>query len=99
MDSPVAVITGASSGIGYEKSILLASKGYRVVLAARRVERLNEVAGKIRSLEGEVLVCQTDVTRESQVLSLVNRTVESFGRIDAIVNNAGRGQCPGGDIM
>jgi len=88
---PVAVVTGASSGIGAQTALALARRGWAVVLAARRAERLTEVAEKCRAGGGEAIVQVTDVADASQVERLVQMTVERFGRIDVMLNNAGYG--------
>jgi NADP-dependent 3-hydroxy acid dehydrogenase YdfG len=85
----VVVITGASSGIGEATARRLAAEGGRVVLGARRVDKLQGVADEIRSAGGEALAVATDVTRREQVKALVDAAVERFGRIDVLVNNAG----------
>jgi len=87
----VAIVTGASSGIGMETACALARRGGTVVLAARRVERLEDVARRCRELGGEALVVPTDVADARQVEALVGRAVEAFGRVDVMVNNAGFG--------
>ncbi len=81
--SPVAVITGASSGIGAATAIALGRRGYRIVVGARRVERLARVAG-----EGGVAL-RLDVTDEVSVSDFVREVGKRFGRIDVLVNNAG----------
>ena len=81
--SPVAVITGASSGIGAATAIALGHRGYRIVVGARRVERLARVAG-----EGG-LALRLDVTDEQSVDDFVREVGKRFGRIDVLVNNAG----------
>jgi short-subunit dehydrogenase len=86
----VAVITGASSGIGKETAIEFARRGYAVVLAARRTDRLEEVAQQC-SASPATLIVPTDIAQESQVQALVDQTMERFGRIDVMVNNAGYG--------
>jgi short-subunit dehydrogenase len=70
---------------------MFASRGWTVVLAARSEERIQNIAEEIESSGGAALAVQTDVTEWSEVEALAERTVESFGRIDALVNNAGRG--------
>ncbi len=85
----VAIITGASSGIGRAIALQLASQGAKVVLAARRVELLEQVAAECRTLGGEALVVPTDVCNEDQCRILVSRAVETFGQLDMLVNNAG----------
>ena len=83
----VVVITGASSGLGEAAARRLAPQGAKVVLGARRVERLQALAKEL-SL-GDDAAVQTDVTQYSQVRNLVDRAVQSHGRIDVILNNAG----------
>ena len=87
--TPVVIITGASSGIGETAAITLANKGYRVVIAARRKDRLEEIAEQIRKIGGEVLPLQLDLSQVGQIRDLVERTRNVFGRIDVLVNNAG----------
>ncbi len=81
--NPVAVITGASSGIGAATAIALGRHGYRIVVGARRVERLERVAGE------EGLALRLDVTDEESVADFVKQIGKRFGRIDVLINNAG----------
>lgn len=83
----VIVITGASSGLGEAAARLLAREGARVVLGARRIDRLQSLAAEL-SLGGDAVV-QTDVTDHEQVQRLVDHAVRTQGRIDVIINNAG----------
>lgn len=85
----VIVITGASSGIGEATARLLASQGARVVLGARRSERLEALAAEIRNQGGTAEYRATDVVREEDVQALVDLALERFGRVDVLVNNAG----------
>ena len=85
----VAIITGASSGIGEATARRLAQSGVRVVLAARRVERLEALAADIERREGTALVAPTDVTDERSVQRLARTALDAFGRIDILINNAG----------
>jgi short-subunit dehydrogenase len=85
----VAIITGASSGIGRALALQLAGQGAKVVLAARRADRLELVADECRRLGGEALAVPTDVSDETQCKSLVEQAVAQFGRLDMLVNNAG----------
>ena len=85
----VAIITGASSGIGEATARRLAESGARVVLAARRVERLEALAADIEHHQGTALVAPTDVTDERSVQRLARRALDAFGRIDILINNAG----------
>ncbi|MGH7361472.1 MAG: SDR family oxidoreductase [Candidatus Methylomirabilales bacterium] len=87
----VAVITGASAGIGKATAEALARAGSRVVLGARRHDRLEQVAEEIRASGGEALPVVTDVAELSQVEALVSRAVASYGRLDLLVANAGIG--------
>jgi short-subunit dehydrogenase len=89
LEGKVAIITGASRGIGAELARQLAEKGARVALAARSEDDLQEVAEQCRDRGGHAVVVPTDVTNESACASLVDRTVETFGGIDILVNNAG----------
>ena len=88
MTQPVAIITGAGRGIGRATALELARLGHRVVLAARDVESLNETARTVGG-DGRALAVPTDVTDPAQVEHLAERALETFGRIDAVVNNAG----------
>jgi short-subunit dehydrogenase len=85
----VMVITGASSGIGRELARQLATQGARLVLAARDQARLTEVSEECRQLGAETLVVPTDVTSQDACRELVAKTVEKFGALDVLVNNAG----------
>jgi NADP-dependent 3-hydroxy acid dehydrogenase YdfG len=85
----VIAITGASSGIGAATARLLAERGARVVLGARRVERLDEIAGEIRRDGGQAVTCRVDVARRADLDRLVGAGVDEFGRLDVLVSNAG----------
>jgi len=85
----VVIVTGASSGIGKALAVKLAGQGAKVVLAARRVELLEQVAADCRQVGGEVLAVPTDVTEEDQCKTLVEKTIVAFDRLDMLVNNAG----------
>ena len=85
----VAVITGASSGLGVTFAEALAEVGADLVLAARRIEKLNEVAVQMQKLGVRVLPFQCDVSKQEEVQALVDATVKNFGKLDIIVNNAG----------
>jgi short-subunit dehydrogenase len=85
----VAIITGASSGIGRALALQLAGQGAKVVLAARRAELLEEIAATCRQAGGEALAVPTDVSDESQCKALVEKAATAFGRVDLLVNNAG----------
>ncbi len=85
----VVVITGASSGIGAETAKVLASKGARLVLGARRKDRLFRVVGELRESGGTALAEPTDVTRFDEVQRLAQFALDAFGEIDVLVNCAG----------
>ena len=86
----VAIITGAGSGIGKRTALLLLAEGYSVALAGRRLDRLQETAAEAGAGE-RALIVPTDVTDPTAVDELFNRTIEAFGRLDLLFNNAGRG--------
>jgi NADP-dependent 3-hydroxy acid dehydrogenase YdfG len=89
LDGTVALITGASSGIGTATALALAEHGAAVALAARRVDRLTALSAKIRDSGGSALVIEADITDEEQARGAVERTVSELGRLDTLVNNAG----------
>ncbi|MEU5537881.1 SDR family oxidoreductase [Streptomyces sp. NPDC020362] len=84
-----AVVTGAASGIGEAVALHLAAEGARVALFARRADRLETVAGKIRAQGGEALVVAADVTDDASVEAARDLVHEAFGPVDLVVNNAG----------
>lgn len=87
--SPVVIVTGASSGIGEKTALTLAAEGYRVVLAARRIDRLERIEEQIRQSGGEAQAVRLDLSQKDQILNLVDRVRDLYGRIDILVNNAG----------
>ncbi|ARH94790.1 SDR family oxidoreductase [Streptomyces sp. MOE7] len=91
IDGKVVAITGASSGIGEATALLLAERGARLVLGARRSERLAEVVARIQQAGGTAVQIRTDVTRREDLHALVALAGERFGRLDVLVGNAGVG--------
>src|SRR4051812_49186046 len=89
MADRVAVVTGASSGIGEATAKALASEGYAVALAARREERINQFADEISTNGGNALAIPTDVTDRSSARALIQTTKDELGSVDVLVNNAG----------
>ena len=85
----VVVITGASSGIGESTAKLLAEHGAKVVLGARRSNRIDAVVQEISANGGKAIGFASDVTKRAEVEALIQKAVDGFGRIDVIINNAG----------
>ncbi|WP_431774610.1 SDR family oxidoreductase [Streptomyces cucumeris] len=91
IDGKVVAVTGASSGIGEATALLLAERGARLVLGARRTERLTELVARIEGAGGTAVALRTDVTRRDDVRALVALAGERYGRLDVLVGNAGVG--------
>ncbi len=89
LSGTVALVTGASSGIGEATARALAQRGAAVAIVARRRERLEELAGSIGQSGGRALVIEADVTLKEQAEQAVQQTVSELGRLDTLVNNAG----------
>lgn len=89
--SKVIVITGASSGIGKAAARVFCSHGYKVILAARRIDLLEEISQNIKDSGGDALVIRTDVGEVDDIKNLVQEALNHFGRIDVLFNNAGFG--------
>jgi NADP-dependent 3-hydroxy acid dehydrogenase YdfG len=89
LDGTVALITGASSGIGEATARALAEQGAAVALVARRRDRLEALASEIEDGGGRALVVEADITGQDAAVAAVARTVEELGRLDTVVNNAG----------
>src|SRR6478609_6799069 len=91
LDGKVAIVTGASSGLGVAFAQGLAEAGADMVLGARRADRLEQTAELVRDAGRRVLTVATDVADPDQCQALVDATVEQLGRVDVLVNNAGVG--------
>lgn len=89
LEGKVAIITGGNSGVGAATAELFAKEGAKVVITARREPQLEEIAQRIRASGGEVTVVRCDVSKVEEVEAMVNKAVETYGRIDVLVNNAG----------
>ncbi len=90
LEGTVALITGASSGIGEAAARALAAQGAKVAVAARRLERLERLASEIGGGGHTALAIQSDITDQAQAVDAVDRTVDELGRLDIVVNNAGQ---------
>ncbi|MCM8732279.1 SDR family oxidoreductase [Hephaestia sp. GCM10023244] len=95
----VVVITGASSGIGEACAVAFAAKGAKVVLAARRVDRLATLVARLEERGGEALAVATDVTDEEAVTNLFVQAMARFGQVDVLVNNAGVADSTAADVL
>lgn len=91
LSGKVALVTGASSGIGRASALALAKQGAKIALAARRVDRLEALVLEIKTLGGEALAIPTDVLKKEDIQNAITKTVATFGRLDILLNNAGVG--------
>lgn len=85
----VVIVTGASSGIGEATALLLSGRGAKLVLGARRSDRLQSLVNRIASAGGEAVYAPTDVTRRADLSNLVELACERYGKLDVLINNAG----------
>jgi NAD(P)-dependent dehydrogenase (short-subunit alcohol dehydrogenase family) len=91
MNGKVAIVTGASSGIGRAAAIAFSKSGAKVVVVARRVEKGQETVQLVQAAGGEAMFIQADVTQAADVETMVKQTIEAYGRLDYAFNNAGSG--------
>ncbi|QUW82027.1 SDR family NAD(P)-dependent oxidoreductase [Streptomyces mirabilis] len=101
LEGTVALVTGASSGIGHATALELAREGASVALVGRREDRLTDLAAEITGADGKALVVPADITTAQAAAEAVERTVEGLGRLDTLVNNAGLmllGPAPSADL-
>ncbi|MDR1055265.1 MAG: SDR family oxidoreductase [Prevotellaceae bacterium] len=89
LQDKVVVITGASSGIGMACAKEFVDRGAKVMMAARNIEKLEQLAGELKQAETTVSTCQTDVSDENDCKKLIQSTINTFGAIDVLINNAG----------
>src|SRR6185503_12362356 len=89
LQDKVAIVTGASNGIGRAIAETFAAEGAKTVLVARRAGLLDEVASGIKDKGGTALPVPTDLTSEEQIDALFDRAVKTYGRLDVLINNAG----------
>lgn len=89
LENKVAIITGGNSGIGEAAAYLFAEEGAAVVISARRAPQLEAVAAKIKEKGGKVLAVPTDISKPEDAKNLIDKTIEAFGKVDIILNNAG----------
>ncbi|WP_020530349.1 SDR family oxidoreductase [Flexithrix dorotheae] len=85
----VIIITGASSGLGESTALHLSKHGAKVVLAARRIEKIQLLSKKIQEHGGQALAVATDVSNKQDMIDMAEATIKKFGRIDVLINNAG----------
>jgi NAD(P)-dependent dehydrogenase (short-subunit alcohol dehydrogenase family) len=89
LQGKIAIVTGASGGIGRGIAEVFASEGAKTVLVARRAELLDEVAAGIKAKGGEALALPADLTKEAEIVTLFKKAVATYGRLDVLINNAG----------
>jgi short-subunit dehydrogenase len=92
LENKVVLITGASSGFGEDAALLFAKEGCKVVLAARRIDRLQNLAAKIQDAGGEAIAIPVDIVDALEVENMVKTTLDLYGQIDILFNNAGIGR-------
>ena len=92
LENKVVLITGASSGFGEDAALLFAQEGCKVVLAARRIDRLQTLVGKIQNLGGEAIAIPVDIVDSLELDNMVQTTIDLYGHIDILFNNAGIGR-------
>jgi NADP-dependent 3-hydroxy acid dehydrogenase YdfG len=89
INDQVAIVTGASSGIGYATAIAIAKAGAKVAIGARRVDKLEQLKKDIEKIGGECIVVSCDVTKRNDCENLVNSAIKKWNRVDILINNAG----------
>ena len=89
LQDKVAIITGGNSGVGAATALLFAKEGAKVVISARRQPQLEEVAEKVRAAGGEILPVVCDISKPEDADHLIAKTVETYGKVDVLINSAG----------
>lgn len=89
LEGKVVIVTGGNSGVGKATALACAKEGAKVVISARRQAQLDEVAAAIKEIGGEVLSVVTDISKPEDAKNLVAKTIEAYGKVDVLVNNAG----------
>ncbi len=89
LENKVVLLTGASAGIGRDTALLFAKEGAKVVAVARREERLKEIAEQSKDLAGEIVAFKADISKQEDIDKMVDFTMDKYGKIDVLVNNAG----------
>jgi short-subunit dehydrogenase len=92
LENKVVLITGASSGFGEDAALMFAAEGCKIVLAARRIDRLQNLAAKIQDAGGEAIAIPVDIVVPIEVQNMVQTTLDLYGQIDILFNNAGIGR-------
>ncbi|MGD0658263.1 MAG: SDR family NAD(P)-dependent oxidoreductase, partial [Syntrophorhabdales bacterium] len=87
----VAIVTGGGSGIGKAIATAFVREKAKVVLAARSVANMEKTVGELKGMGGDVIAVPTDITQERQVVEMVQKVIDAFGKIDILVNNSGIG--------
>src|SRR5437879_2435025 len=88
-EGKVALVTGGNAGLGQASAVAFAQQGAKVVISARRAEKGEETIAMIREHGGEATFIKADMSRRADIEALINKTVETYGRLDFAVNNAG----------
>ena len=89
LEDKVCIVTGASSGIGLEVALAFAREGAKVVVGARRLEKLEDLVEQGKDLPGEIYAVAADVSLQEDIDNIVDQTLEKYGKVDVLVNNAG----------
>lgn len=89
LDGKIVLITGASSGMGKEMALLFAQEGAKVVAVARRMNKLEELSAQGKDFPGEIAAFEGDVSKDEDINGMVDFTMDKYGRVDVLINNAG----------